>query len=487
MAQITVLLLAALATTPLVDAVKAGDATVVRALIKSGADVKAPEGDGATALHWAAHRDSIEVMKMLLDAGASAQAANDLGVTPLHLAAANGNTAAIKLLIDKRAGVNAAAESGVTPLMEAARNGSVEAVRLLLANGADVNAHETARGQTALMWAVSRQHPDIVKVLLENHANVQARTGTRPVMVMLDQGPRRVKNSAEDARPMEMGGSTALMFAAQTGSVEAAKLLLAAGANANDTAGDGKSALVMAAFSANTAVAKVLLDAGADPNAAGAGYTALHAAALRGDVELVTVLLAKGANAEAALTKGSPVRRFGSQYSLSTPFTGGTPLIVAAAYLEVGVMRALLDGGAKASATLPNGVSALHLAAGSRLAIETRPSDLLRWNVIDNDTPSVPRSLEDAVAAVKMLIDAGAAAAASSDSGETPLHAAAAANEPDTIELLVSRGADVNARNKAGQTALYLTLPRPSQGRGPGFPGYPAAEAALRKLGALQQ
>ena len=147
-------------------------------------------------------------------------------------------------------------------------------------------------------------------------------------------------------------------------------------------------------------------------------------------------------------------------------------------------MRALLDAGAKATASLPNGVSALHLAAGTRIGIETRPSDLVRWNVIDNDTPSVPRSPEDAVSAVRMLIEAGADVKQITESGDSVLHAAAAANEPATIELLASRGANLNAKNKAGQTPLSLTLPRPSLGRGAGFPGYPQAEAVLRKLGA---
>ncbi|MBY0497057.1 MAG: ankyrin repeat domain-containing protein [Cyanobacteria bacterium] len=476
-----------LAATPLVDAVKQGDVQVVRGLIKSGADVKQPEGDGATPLHWAAHRDSVELVKLLIDAGAPVHAANDLGITPLHLAAANGNAAAIKLLLDKRANANAMSASGVTPLMEAARTGSVDAVRLLLAYGAQVNAHETARGQTAVMWAVSRQHPEVVKVLIENKADIHARTGTRQVMAMLDRGPRRaVKNSAQDARPYQMGGSTALLMAAQSGSTESARLLLAAGANANDQAGDGKSALVTAAFAGHTEVGKLLIDAGADPDAAAAGYTALHAAALRGDVALVKALLAKGANPNAVLTKGSPVRRFGSQWALSTPFTGGTPLAVAAAYLEVDVMRALLDAGAKADGRLANGMSPLLLAAGAPMEMEARPSDLLRWNVIDNDTPQIPRSREDAVAAVKMLLDAGAPVLQTTDAGDTALHAAAMANEPATIELLVSRGADINAMNKSGQAPLSLTLPRKSE-RGPGFPGYPEAEKMLRKLGAQQQ
>ena len=486
MAQMLALVLL-LSASPLIEAVKQGDVQVVRALIKSGADARQPEGDGATALHWAAHRDSAELVRLLLEAGASTRAANDLGVTPLHLAAANGNTAIMKLLLDKRADANAAAASGVTPLMEAARSGSTDAVRLLLASGAQINARESARGQTALMWAVSRQHPDIVKVLIENHADVHARTATRPLMAMLDRGPRRaVKTSAQDARQVELGGSTALMFAAQTGSVESARLLLAAGANANDAAGDGKSALSMAAFSGHTDVATLLLSAGADPNAAGAGYTALHAAALRGDIALVKTLLEQGANPNARQVKGSPVRRFGSQWALSSPFNGGTPLIVAAAYLETEVMRALLAGGANVDALLPNSMTALLIAAGAPIEKEARPADLAKWNIVDSDSPEIPRPADDVAAAVRLLLDAGADVTRSTEAGDTALHAAAASNQPAVIELLAGRGAQVNAKNRNGQTPLMLTLPRKSEGRGFGFPGYPEAEAALRKLGATQ-
>lgn len=479
-------LAAAVVTTPLVEAVKTGDLAAARAQVKSGANVNQPEGDGATALHWATHRDSVELVRLLIDAGAEVRVANDLGVTPLHLAAANGNAAIAKLLLGRHADANAATASGVTPLMEVARSGSVDTLRLLLASGASVNAKETARGQTALMWAVARQHHEVVGLLIDHQADIHARTVTRPVMVMLDRGPRRaVKTSVQDARRLEFGGTTALLMAAQHGDAESVRRLLSAGADANDTAGDGKSALVMAAFAGHGGTGSVLLNAGADPNAAAAGYTALHAAALRGDVALVKALLGKGANPDARLTKGSPVRRFGSQWALSTPMTGGTPLIVAAAYLEVEVMRALLAGGAKADAVLPNGVSALHLAAGAAIEKEARPSDLIRWNVIDNDTPDVPRSPADAAAAVTLLLDAGAIANLRSETGDTALHAAALANEPATIEILVSRGAQVNVTNKSGQTPLSLTLPRKSE-RGAGVAGNPEAEAMLRRLGATQ-
>ena len=242
-------LAALLAASPLVEAVRQQDVAAVRALVTSGADVNQPEGDGATALHWAVYDDSTDLVRVLLEAGASARAANDLGVTPLHLAAANGNTEILRLLLEKRANPNASAASGVTPLMEAARSGRVDAVRLLLAHGADVNARESARQQTALMWAVSRQHADIVSVLLENSADVRARTQARTVTAMLDRGPRRaVKTAMSDAHRIQAGGSTALLMAAQVGCLDCARLLLAKGADVNDSAADGKSALVIASF-----------------------------------------------------------------------------------------------------------------------------------------------------------------------------------------------------------------------------------------------
>ena len=155
-----------------------------------------------------------------------------------------------------------------------------------------------------------------MKLLLDRGADLQARTAVRRLTVMLDQGPPGVKTAKEHAHQIDAGGSTALLFAASSGDVESARLLLDRGADVNDTAADGNSALVLAAFSGHGPVARLLIERGADPNAAGAGYTALHAAVLRGDAETVKALLAKGANPNARLTRGSPVRRFGSQWAL---------------------------------------------------------------------------------------------------------------------------------------------------------------------------
>jgi len=487
--MLVALLALLVATSPLIEAVKQHDAAAVRELLQKRSDVNMPAGDGATALHWAVYGDNIALVDQLIGAGAKVNVANDLAITPLHLAGAAGNAAIVARLLDKGADPNAASETGVTPLMEAARSGSVDAVRALIARGAQVNAGERERDQTALMWAVARKHPAVVQVLLQHGADVHARTRVRPLTVMLDQGPRRtVKTSMQDARQIEAGGSTALVFAAEVGDAQSAQHLLAAGADVNDTAADGSSALVRAAFAGHPAVARVLIDAGADVNTAGAGYTALHAATLRGDLATVNALLVKGADPNIPLTKGSPVRRFGSQWALPTPMTGATPLLVAATYLELDIIRALLQARTDHRLGLVNGgTTPLLAAAGIAVEKEARPSDLTRWHIVDSDSPSVPREEAEVLAATKLLLDAGADVNQTNESDDTALHAAAAAGLTTVIQLLAERGAALDVKNNLGQTPLALTMPRGRQdGRPQPGSGHPAAAELLRTLGATR-
>ena len=474
---------------PLVQAAKRNDAATVRTLLRQRVDANAKEGDGATALHWAAYHGNTTITDQLIAAGARVEVANDLAITPLALAAENGHAAIVDRLLARGANPNAASATGVTPLMRAARTGNVASVRALLAKGAQVNAAESDRQQTALMWAVSQDHPEIVKALLENGADTRARTVVRRLTVMLDQGPPGVKTAREHAHQIDAGGSTALLFAASGGSVESAKVLLDRGADVNDTAADGNSALVLAAFAGHGGVARLLLERGADPNAAGAGYSALHAAVLRSDIDTVKALLAKGANANARMTKGSPVRRFGSQWALVHNLTGATPLFIAAIYNELELMRILLDAGASPSLPLDNGVPPLLIAAGGEVPHEARPSDVARLGINDVDVPEIPRPEGDLIAATRLLLDRGAAVAATSAAGDTALHAAAAAGLTGVIQLLVDRGAAIEATNKSGQTPLALTLPREGRQQRPDperAARAKAAETLLRSLGATR-
>ncbi len=483
------LLVASLAAgqSQLVETVKRNDKPGVRALLGQGVDVNEPAGDGATALHWAAYRDDADTVEWLIDAGAEVNVANDLGITPLALAAANGNTAIVGTLLQSGADPNAASEAGVTPLMQAARTGSIDTLRGLLEFGADVNANERARGQTALMWAVSQQHADVVELLLRYGADVRARTRTRPRMVMLDRGTREfVQTSEELAALLEMGGSRPLLFAARVGDLDSARLLLDAGASANSTSADGHPALVVAAFGGHDRVVALLLEAGADPNAAGGGFTALHAATLSGNLHAVNKLLTHGADPNLPMTKGSPVRRHGDlDWALSGKMAGGSPLFVAANYLEVEIMRALTVSGANPAAAILDGTTPMMVSAGIRVERQVRPVDLVKDPDADGGYLELPRPESRVVEAVELLLDAGGNVNDANQAGDTALHGAAASGFTSVIQLLADRGADLNAKNQDGRTPLSLTT-RGGRGRGGGGPSPEMQKAGdlLRKLGA---
>ena len=467
---------------PLVDAVKRRDAAEVRALLADKVDVNAREGDGATALHWAVSQEDAPLVTLLLEAGASPGPANDLGVTPLHLAGALGRADLVTRLLAAGAAADPATPAGVTPLMEAARVGSVDAVRALLAKGAAATARERERGQTALMWAVARRHADVAAALVAAGADVRARTAARTVTVMLDRGPgREAKTSMKHGAQVQQGGFTALHFAAQVGDAASAALLADHGAPLDEPAADGNTPLVLAAFSGHGEVARLLLARGANANAAGAGYTALHAAALRADVETTRALLAKGANPDARLTRGSPVRRFASQWALPRTFAGATPLFVAAAYREAAVARVLVAGGAQPNLAIESGLTPLLVAGGVAFEKEVRPTDLARWNLVDSDFPEVPTAETDVHDTLSVLIDAGADVNATDANGTTALHPAASNGWTTVIQRLADAGARLDIENKNGVTPLALAEPR-EDGRTKRGLGSKAAQELLQKL-----
>ena len=116
----------------LIQAVKIRDMTAVRGLVKQRIDVNATQGDGATALHWAAHRDDLAIADLLIRSGARANVANDLGATPLHLACTNRSAAMVERLLAAGADARAALLNGETVLMTCARAGSPAAVNATL-------------------------------------------------------------------------------------------------------------------------------------------------------------------------------------------------------------------------------------------------------------------------------------------------------------------------------------------------------------------
>ena len=326
----------------LVDAARNADKEALRTLLKQGANVNAPEADGTTALHWATYRDDLEGADLLIRAGAKVNAANDLGATPLWTASQNANAAMVRRLLQAGANPNAALLLGETVLMAAAHSGNPDIVEQLIARGANVNAR-AARGQTALMWSVGQKHAAVVKVLLAHGADVHARSDEwSQVQAVPPHGLPAYNQS------IPHGGETALMFAARVGDLTSAKLLVAAGANVNDADAWGVSATVLAEHSGFDELVEFLLDHGADPNAAKAGFTALHEAIMRRDEKTVTVLLAHGADPNAPLRTWTPTRRSSDDFHFGPDHREGTDAVTVMASRSRGpsVMRLLLKQGA---------------------------------------------------------------------------------------------------------------------------------------------
>jgi ankyrin repeat protein len=474
----------------LADAVEQRNATAVASLLKQGADANGAQPDGATALHWAAHWDDLATIELLLKSGARANSVNDHGVSPLALACENGSVAIVERLLAAGADANAATTTGVTALMTAARGGSLGAVKALIARGADVNAAEPSHGQTALMWAVSQRHADVAQTLIENRADVRARSITRHRTIQTGNrygDQNSIKGSVGET---DLGGFTPLLFAARSGDLASAKGLLSAGAPVDDTASNGATAMTMAAHSGQGAVAKLLLDHGADPNAAGAGYTPLHAAVLRADRELVIALLAKGADPNAKLTKGTPSRYYSKDFAFNEMLIGATPLLLAARYGEVEIMKTLGAGGGDPKATLPDGTTVLMSAiastrgygafrAGDRRERYQGPADVAAK--VDGEDERIT------VEAAKVAIELGVDLNATNKDGDSAVHLAASQSLDTLLPLLVERGARLDAKNKRGQTALAITTVAAIRGFYAMEPAQRKATAELlQKLGATE-
>jgi uncharacterized protein len=440
---------AASSTPSIVDAVKRQDQTATRALLKQRADVNAVDVEGMTALHWAAHWDDLGTVRALIRAGARAKVANRYGVTPLHEACTVGDIAIIEALLDAGADPNAALGEGETPLMTAARTGNAPAVRMLAVRGADVNASEKWRGQTALMWAAAENHEGVARLLIELGADVNARSMHYEFPALTGGNGGIIHDRAE-------GGLTALMFAARQGSIETAERLIAAGANVNvEEPQYGFTPMQTAIFNGHYDFAARLVDHGANVND-GSLYTAIEMRNLAtysnrpnppesdkqfSSLDVVKLLLARGADPNQPYAKRIPPRQAQGDINV-TP--GATPLYRATRATDLTLIRTLLDKGANPSVTTKDGSTVLMVASGFGVR---RGGD-------EEIADKAGRA--DPLDAVKMFVDAGADVNASNDSGNTAVHYAAQTGAARIVEFLAANGARLDAKNTQGKSPLDL-------------------------------
>ncbi|MCY4647834.1 MAG: ankyrin repeat domain-containing protein [Gammaproteobacteria bacterium] len=325
------------ADSPVADAAMRGDAEAVVALIGQGADVNVPQGDGMTALHWAAERADAALVRTLLDAGADVTAVTRIGdYSPLHLAGKAGSGDAVKALLEAGSDPHAVTATGaVTAMHFAAGAGSADAIATLARHGAAVDAREADRGQTPLMFAAANDRMDALQALLALGADLTLRTRVVDIvdLAAIDREAGEARDAvleefraqAEDPRSWRptpeqvqaavraghevqasrtraladqeepeaapdafpgytglvgrQGGMTALLHAVREGHAETALALLDAGADINGVSGgDHTGPLLMATINGHFDLAMTLLGRGADPRTASdAGATPLYA------------------------------------------------------------------------------------------------------------------------------------------------------------------------------------------------------------------
>jgi uncharacterized protein len=339
-------------------------------------------------------------------------------------------------------------------------------VKALLDRGANVAAREDVLGETALMWAASENHAAVVSLLIQRGADPNTRSsaldfpkdsfGLEGVMTFLPKGYW-----------------TALMYAARDGAADAARALVAGGADVNAVDPEGTTALVRAISNGHYDTAAVLLERGANPNLAdSAGMAALYAAADMSSlgevfgrpprpirdtltsVDLVKLLLRHGADVNARLRTPTLTRA----HTPGDPVLGegATPLMRAAKHGDYRVVEALLAGGADVKLTVRNRSTALMFASGLGRGTSAFAED------VGTET--------DLFRAAKLLVDRGIDVKAGNDQGATALHYAATSGLNSIVTLLAEHGAVLDAKDRQGRTPADAARGVGSRGRAGGPP-----------------
>jgi ankyrin repeat protein len=474
----------------LLDAAERGDRAAVTRLLTKGANPNTPGPDGTTAIMYAAANGDVELVRALIKGGANVKLTNQFGTSALTEAAIIGSAPIIDLLLKAGADPNTKNPEGETALMAVARSGKVDAAKRLLEAGADVNAKENFGGQTALMWAAAQSQSEMVKLLAASGAELNARGVIR-------QWERKV---ITEPRPKDMnkGGFTPLLYAAREGCVDCARHLIAAGADPDLEDPERITPLNMALLNLHYEFAAFMIQAGADVNKWDLfGRSPLYLAAdtstlpVKGNgamavlpsedsvtaLDIGGMLLEKGANPNLQLKRRPPYRDVPQDRGGDSILAqGATPLLRAARAGDAPFVELLLKHNALVDLPSKEGVTPLMAAAGAEFG--------------DRVTRGRNRTNEGVLATMKLLLDAGAdinarmviepgrnpadglsnqaaslaiaqrrpsqVPSAAAVPHQTALHGAAQRGLTPFVKFLAEHGADLEAKDASGRTALDL-------------------------------
>jgi ankyrin repeat protein len=410
----------------------------VQLLLRHGACVNAGQRSLRTPLHFAAHEGCPEVARILLDRGADVHIWDNRGQVPLHLVS-NSTTGQLegkrsivtRLLLEHGADVNALDNDHATPLHFASSHGRLEITQLLLHHGAKANV-ENIHGQTLLHMIsqgekFSHDNPNLARLLLGLGLDVNA-------------------EDKDQANPLH--------FACSHGNFETALVLLDHGANVNAQNSESRTPLHCASQDSKNPsdddprVARLMLEHGGDVNARDKDQaTPLHLASNLYKLDTAQVLLDHGADANAQNVDGqTPIHQASSSlYSYShivqllvergadvnaLDKDQETPLHIACSHGNCNVALALLNHGAELSPQNADGQTPLH-------RISQRPRCFAEEDV------------------VRLLLERGMDVNARDKAHQTPLHLAASKSWPEIVQVLLDHGAMADVRDADGQTPLH--------------------------------
>jgi len=424
-------------------------------------DVNRRNADGSTPLQWAVYNGDVAEARRLLRAGANVALANNYGATPMSLAAEVGNTDMLKVLLEAGANVESPNADGQTALLAVARTGNVEAAKLLLDHGAAVDATEKFGGQTPLMWASARRHPEMMQLLASRGADVNARS--------IDRNYQRHVTAEGRPKNLDSGGLTALLYAARENCAACVDVLLKNKADIDLPDPDGVSPLLLAIMNANWDLTKQLVLAGADVNQwnifgeaplgtaidlrtrIDGGRASIDAPNATSGLAIVKLLLERGADPNMQLF----FKPANSRGAIQT--RGATPLIRAAVNGDSEVVALLLEHGADATVYSADRQTPIHAVLAGR-APEPQALELIR-------------------ALQKAGTDVNVVALINHPEeirGGTALHYAVRKRYKTVVKELASFGIDMNAVDQDGLTALDYTQSR-------GFMPFMALQTPLYK------
>jgi len=422
----------------LYEAVEEGDVEEVKRLIAKGADVNAADQehkDKVTPLCVAAEEGHAEIVKTLLEHGAKVDANDSHGYTPLFYAIWSEDEQTVRNLISADANVNAEPKDNASPLYYAIWQDHAGIVRALLGAGARAEP-EDFRGWSPLQFALEQGNPGIVTLLANTDDKVPVlhKAALRGDL----SGLKELLGKGADLNEKDGFDRTPVYYALAAGQGDAAKFLLDQGADINLKTRVGRTLLHQASRAGLLEIVQILLarDMPADTVSA-PGHTPLHEAAGAGHKEIAELLISKGAPVDSK-DKGNP-----------------TPLHMAAAMGETDIVELLIAKGANIKASDSRGRTPLSLARRSN---HTEVVNILRQH-------GATETLHGAVASgdideVKRLLSQGGDINAKNESGQTPLHLALNSSRMEVAELLVANGADVEAIDDQTGKALLLSVGR---------------------------